>query len=138
MTASVNLAPLPKQRFTDSNGNPLVGGLVFTYAAGTTTKQATYTDSTGATPNTNPVVLDSRGEAAIWLDQTLAYKIVLSPSTDTDPPSAPIWTVDNIPAGSSLAALFSSSAGSSPTPRTSSVRRSRPCRCRSSASSRGR
>ncbi len=107
MTASVQLAPLPKQRFTDNNGNPLVGGLVFTYAAGTTTKQATYTDSTGATPNTNPVVLDARGEASIWLDQTLAYKVTVSPSTDTDPPTAPIWTVDNIPVSAINAGLVS-------------------------------
>lgn len=110
MTATVNLAPLPKQRFTDSNGNPLTGGKVFTYAAGTTTKQNSYTDSTGSTPNPNPVILDSRGEAAIWLDQTLAYKVVLSPSTDTDPPTAPIWTIDNIPAGGALATALASQA----------------------------
>jgi len=96
MTASVNLAPLPKQRFTDSNGNPLVGGKVFTYVAGGTAKQNTYTDASGSTPNANPVLLDARGEAAIWLDQTLSYKITVSPSTDTDPPTAPIWTIDNI------------------------------------------
>ena len=101
MTATVNLSPLPKQRFTDSNGNPLVGGKVFTYAAGTVTKQNSYTDSTGTTPNQNPVLLDARGEASIWLDQSLSYKVVLSPSTDSDPPTAPIWTQDNIPAGNS-------------------------------------
>lgn len=102
MTATVNLAPLAKLRFVDNNGVPLAGGKVFTYTAGTTTKQATYTDSTGATPNANPVILDSRGEASIWLDQTLAYKIVLSPSTDTDPPTAAIWTQDGIPASNGL------------------------------------
>lgn len=102
MTASVNLAPPPKLRFVDANGNALVGGLVFTYAAGTTTKQATYTDSTGSTANTNPVVLDARGEASIWFDQTLAYKVVLSPAGDTDPPTAPIWTQDNLPSSQTV------------------------------------
>jgi hypothetical protein len=94
---AVQLAPLPKQRFTDGAGNPLVGGKIFTYQAGTTTKQSTYTDASGATSNANPTILDSRGEAAIWFDQSLAYKVVLAPSTDTDPPSSPIWTIDNIP-----------------------------------------
>lgn len=98
MTATVNLAPLAKLRFVDNNGVPLAGGKVFTYAAGSTTKQATYTDASGATPNPNPVMLDSRGEAAIWFDQTLAYKVTLAPSTDTDPPTSPIWTIDGIPA----------------------------------------
>lgn len=93
--ATVSLAPSPKLRFVDNNGNAAVGYKLFTYAAGTTTKQNTYTDATGATPNANPVILDARGECTCWLDITLAYKFVLAPSTDTDPPSAPIWTVDN-------------------------------------------
>lgn len=115
MTATVNLAPLAKLRFVDNNGVPLAGGKVFTYTAGSTTKQNTYTDASGATPNSNPVILDSRGEAAIWFDQTLAYKVTLAPATDTDPPTAPIWTVDNIPAGSgqvsTFIALLATSAG---------------------------
>ena len=106
MTATVNLAPLAKLRFVDNNGVTLAGGKVFTYAAGSTTKQASYTDSTGATPNANPVTLDSRGEASIWLDQTLAYKIVLAPATDTDPPTSPIWTQDGIPAANSTFSAF--------------------------------
>jgi len=110
MTATVQLAPLPKQRFTDSNGNPLAGGKVFTYAAGTTTKQNSYTDSSGSTPNQNPVLLDARGEGSIWLDQTLTYKVTVSPSTDTDPPTNSYWTIDNIP-GSSVAQLQSSANG---------------------------
>lgn len=108
MTATVNLAPPPKLRFFDANGNALVGGLVFTYMAGTTTKQVTYTDSTGGTPNPNPIVLDARGEASIWFDQNLAYKVVLSPAGDTDPPTAPIWTQDNIPPASNLLSAPSS------------------------------
>jgi hypothetical protein len=92
----MNLSPLAIQKFFDNNGNPLNGGLLFTYVVGTTTKIATYTDSTGATPNTNPVVLDFRGEANVWLDPTLTYKFTLAPVGDTDPPTKPIWTVDHI------------------------------------------
>lgn len=96
MTITTILTPSPVQRFVDNNGNALTGGKLFTYLAGTTSKVATYVDETGGTPNTNPIVLDSRGEANIWLQPGVAYKFVLSPSTDTDPPTNPIWTVDNI------------------------------------------
>jgi hypothetical protein len=92
----MNLSPLPIQKFFDSNGNPLVGGKLFTYVAGTSTKIATYTDSTGGTSNTNPIVLNFRGECAVWMDPTKVYKLALAPSTDTDPPSNAIWTADNI------------------------------------------
>ncbi len=95
----MNLSPLPIQKFFDNNGRPLNGGLLYTYVAGTTTKIATYTDSSGVTQNTNPVVLDYRGEARVWLDPELTYKFVLAPVGDTDPPTRPIWTVDNIQPG---------------------------------------
>lgn len=101
----MNLAPLAVQKFFGNDGEPLVGGLLFTYVAGTTTKIATYTDSSGATPNSNPVVLDFRGECNVWLDPTLTYKFVLSPKNDTDPPTRPIWSVDNITAAITLANL---------------------------------
>lgn len=90
------LSPLPVQKFFDNNAVPLVGGKLFTYISGTSVKTATYTDFGGLTQNTNPIILNSRGEARIWLSPTQAYKFVLSPSTDTDPPTNPIWTVDNI------------------------------------------
>lgn len=93
------LSPLPIQKFFASDGRPLAGGKLFTYTAGTTTKVATYTDSTGGTPNTNPVILNFRGEANVWLDPTLTYKFVLSPANDTDPPTNPIWTEDQVAGG---------------------------------------
>lgn len=94
----MNLSPLPIQKFFDNNGRPLVRGLLFTYEAGTSIKIATYKDSTGGTPNTNPIVLDFRGECRLWIDPLQAYKFVLAPRNDTDPPTHPIWTVDNITA----------------------------------------
>lgn len=100
----MNLSPLPLQKFFDNNGRPLSGGLLFTYVAGTSTKLATYSDESG-TLNTNPVVLNFRGEANVWLDQTLAYKFVLAPEGDTDPPTKPIWSVDNISAGITFTSL---------------------------------
>ncbi len=87
---TTSLAPTPKLQFFDANGAPLVGGKLYTYAAGTTTPLASYTDSTGNTANTNPIVLDSRGEANVWLSGAI-YKFALYDSTNVL-----IWTVDNI------------------------------------------
>ena len=88
--ATTSLSPTPKLQFFDLNGAPLSGGLLYTYAAGTTTPLATYTDSTGNIANTNPIVLDSRGEANVWLSGAI-YKFALYTSV-----GVLIWTVDNI------------------------------------------
>lgn len=97
----------PKARFVDDNGDPLASGLVYTYEAGTSTPLATYTNQGGGTPNANPVVLDSRGEADIWLANS-NYKIVLKDSDGNT-----IWTVDNvkyIDDGSIVTAMIANSA----------------------------
>ena len=88
--ATTSLSPTPKLQFFDLNGAPLSGGLLYTYEAGTTTPLASYTDSTGNFANTNPIVLDSRGEANVWLGAAI-YKFALYTSA-----SVLIWTVDNI------------------------------------------
>ena len=88
--ATTSLSPTPKLQFFDANGDPLVGGLLYTYEAGTTTPLTTYTDSTGVSANTNPIILDSRGEANVWLSFA-AYKLALYTSANVL-----IWTVDNI------------------------------------------
>lgn len=100
---TVSLMPMPKQAFhaVDASGRyvPIVGGKVYTYITGTTTPKKTYTDSTGGTESANPVILDSRGEASIWLADGL-YRIVLKDSSDST-----IWTVDGV-SGSSFYAVF--------------------------------
>jgi hypothetical protein len=90
MTAA--LIPTPVMQFLDADGNPLVGGKLYTYAAGTSTPLATYTDYGGATPNANPVILNSRGEASIWFG-TAAYKLELYTAA-----TVLIWTADNVSA----------------------------------------
>lgn len=112
------LAPLPVQKFFTNNGIPAVGGKLFTYLAGTTTKTSTWKDSAGSSLNTNPINLDYRGEAQVWLDPTLSYKFVYAPSTDTDPPANPIWTIDNIVGPLSIATLTSVLIGSILYPQT--------------------
>ena len=89
------LTPQPIMQFTTAAGVPLSGGKLYTYAAGTTTPQQTFTDASGATPNTNPVILDSRGEAPVWLGSA-SYKFKLTDANDVE-----LWTVDNISAPTS-------------------------------------
>lgn len=82
-------------QFFDNNGNPLVGGKLYTYAAGTTTPQATYTSVLGNTAHANPIVLDAAGRVSsggeIWLTDELAYKFVLASAANVT-----IATWDNV------------------------------------------
>lgn len=64
-------------------GQPLSGGQVFIYVAGTTTPVTTYTDSTGATPNSNPIVLNSAGRlpnVSVWVPSNTPHKLILEDS----------------------------------------------------------
>ena len=84
---SVFLSPVggAGAQFFDNNGDPLTGGKLYTYAAGTTTPQATYTSAAGSVFHTNPIVLDAAGRvpgsSEIWL-QFAPYKFVLKDSND--------------------------------------------------------
>lgn len=77
----VIVAPVAKQQFLDDSGRPLAFGCVFTYASGTTSPLATYTDATGLVQNSNPVVLTaggfagSTGSTGLFLQAGLAYTI---------------------------------------------------------------
>lgn len=87
------LSPLYNDAQFDSAGDPLVGGKLYWYQAGTTTPATVYTDATGATSHANPIILNARGEAAspIYLDDSLSYKAVLADADD-----AVIRTIDGI------------------------------------------
>jgi len=80
-------------QFFSNTGQPLAGGLIYTYAAGTTAPAATYTSSAGNIANTNPIVLDAYGRVPneIWLAVGSAYKFVLQDSAYVQ-----IGTWDNI------------------------------------------
>ena len=84
---TVNLSPFanPGAQFFDDNGDPLSGGKIYTYGAGSTTPKATYTDYTGGTLNTNPIILDAAGRppSGVWLTYGDAYKFILKDSLDT-------------------------------------------------------
>jgi hypothetical protein len=95
---TVSISPEPRKQYEDTNGNPLSGGKLFFYAAGSSTKQDTYTTSAGSVANANPIILDSAGRTPypVWFTDGLAYKMVLAPSTDTDPPTSGVTMGDNL------------------------------------------
>jgi hypothetical protein len=86
-------------QFFTNTGAVLTGGKLFTYAAGTTTPQASYTTSVGNVARTNPIILDAAGRVAeggeIWITSQ-AYKFVLKDSNDVL-----IATYDNVVAAGS-------------------------------------
>ncbi|MEI6793877.1 MAG: hypothetical protein WCL05_01410 [Verrucomicrobiota bacterium] len=81
-------------QFFDDDGVPLVGGLLYSYDAGTTTLRTTYTTSAGTIANTNPIVLNAGGRTPneVWQTSGVLLKFVLYNSL-----SELIGTYDNIP-----------------------------------------
>jgi microcystin-dependent protein len=91
---AVNLSPIGNGfQFFTTTGQPLAGGKIYTYQAGSSTPLATYTENTGATANANPIVLGTDGRPAteIWLTYGYNYKFVLKDSSDST-----IQTYDNL------------------------------------------
>lgn len=95
-------APDPMMQLFDNDGNPLSGGKVYTYAAGTLTPLATYADYDATAFNTNPIVLDSAGRATVFWSTSL-YDVVVTDSSDNQ-----LYTV------SSFSSSGASSSSSNP------------------------
>jgi hypothetical protein len=106
---NASLLPWPKIQFSDASGSPLSGGKLYSYISGTVTPLATYTDSTGVTANSNPVLLDSAGMASVWLGPSV-YKFVLQNSA-----GAQIWSVDGIQGNGIFNGYLSLTEQSAPT-----------------------
>jgi hypothetical protein len=87
--------PIPYSPFRGftNDGEPLSGGLLYCYAAGTNTPLVTYQDPGQVSPNANPVVLNARGEAPVFLPPNVAYKFLL---TDSLGNTIPGWPIDNL------------------------------------------
>jgi hypothetical protein len=92
---AVLLTP-PVLQFFDDDGNPLAGGTIDTYAAGTTVRKATFTDATGLIEAPNPIVLDDAGRTVIWING--AYKFVLKDALGNQ-----IRVTDNVTAFTTIA-----------------------------------
>lgn len=91
---AILLSPVLNEQQFDANGNPLSGGKIHTYLAGTTTPVTTYKTSAG-TAQANPIVLDSSGNfttgTQLWLDSGKTYKFVVTDANDVT-----LRTIDNI------------------------------------------
>jgi hypothetical protein len=97
------LLPWVKPQFFDAAGDPVASGKLYSFVAGTTTPQPTYSDVSLTTANTNPIVLNAAGESAttIYLLPT-GYKFRLD-----DAANVPLWTVDHVEdVGAAFAASF--------------------------------
>ena len=70
----------PRVQFFANNGRPLIGGRIHTFVAGSSTRATTYKDAAKAQPNTNPIILDGRGEASVYLAEGVEYKFVIEDS----------------------------------------------------------
>lgn len=94
-----NAVPLanPEVQFLDQYGVPLSGAYLCSYAGGTSTPMATYTDSTAGTPNTNPIVLDVYGRASVWVAAPLLKLVLRTGGSGNSCSSGSVaWTQDNI------------------------------------------
>lgn len=105
------LMPNPKQQYFLAAGIPLVGGKVYTFAAGTNTPKQTFTDAAGTVPQTNPIILNARGEPASAIFWQGNYKVEIRDALNNL-----IYTVDNYnsdPAGTAnILANYAAPGGS--------------------------
>lgn len=80
-------APYVLEQFFDDSGNPLNGGTIETFIAGTSTHQATYSDVSLTTAYANPVTLNSAGRfpsngSWFWIPGA-SYKVLIKKSDGT-------------------------------------------------------
>lgn len=92
--------PINGTQFIPGTAIPAAGAKLFSYIAGSSTKQDTFVDNTGVGKWSNPIILDSGGNLGgsgeVWIPAGVSVKFVLAPFNDTDPPVSPYWTRDNM------------------------------------------
>lgn len=91
--AAIGLLGNPYQKFTDADNQPLAGGFVYVYEAGTSTPLTTYFDADldPSHANANPIELDSAGACVIYATPTPAAKIIVQ-----DADEVTVYTQDDI------------------------------------------
>ncbi len=110
-----------EQQF-DNSGDPLNGGTITVYAAGTTTPVSLFSDTGLSVAATNPVTLDSAGRHAMTYIAAAAYKVLIKDSggstlatRDNIDPGVPIGTgalaIANGGTGATVAATALSNLG---------------------------
>ena len=91
------LSPILQNAQFSDDGTFLNGGLIWFYAAGTSTPLTAYQDGAATTPWPNPIILNARGETGgqLWLDGI--YKMILQGAPLVGETNGPaISTFDNI------------------------------------------
>jgi hypothetical protein len=90
---SAYLSPIGNEPQIDASGDPLVGGKIYTYLAGSSTPQVSFTNSAGTVQQANPIILNARGapDSPIWLQGGAAYKMVITDENDVT-----LQTIDGI------------------------------------------
>lgn len=101
---SFNLAPYESRQYFDGVGNPLAGGRLEWYEAGTSTPTPTYKDRAG-TLNTWPVVCDSEGRCDIYLGP-LTYKLIGKTAAGVVVPGIGGDQIGGAPEASGLGSVF--------------------------------
>jgi hypothetical protein len=92
MGLSVQLGPIPKWQFTDTNVLPLVYGKIYTYFDDQRdVSKPTYQDPAGLIPRTNPIKLDGTGAVGpiYWLTDGNYYVVI------TDSNNKTIYTIES-------------------------------------------
>ncbi len=117
--STASILPNGKNSFIDINGNPLVGGTVTFYEPGTLVLKDTWQDADQSILNTNPIILDSRGQAVIY-----GYGIYRQRVKDSlgnliwDEETAAPYSPSNPPPGSTTIVMECTIDGAGSTPST--------------------
>jgi hypothetical protein len=113
----VALLPVPVLQFSDADGKPYAGGSIATFVPGTTTPVTTWSESTGTTANSNPVILDAAGRCTIYasgavrmqLTDALGNLVFDRPSnTLVSTAMAPVCLAPDIPTAQGLLGIVNS------------------------------
>lgn len=84
------------EQFFDASGKVLAGGILTYYRSGTTTPLTTYSEQTGVTANSNPILLNTAGRliTPVFLGDVYDYTELL---TDANGVTISPWPVNGIP-----------------------------------------
>lgn len=112
------ISPFGNNQFFTPGGVAAVGYQLFVYAGRSTEKARVWTNQDGVVPHTNPIVLDGNGfpPMPIYIDTTKAYKFVLAFPEDLDPPTLPLYTVDQVSVGLETPTVSTPEWSTGPTP----------------------
>lgn len=96
--ATGTVMPTPFQTVFDGSGNPISGGKVCSYVAGTTSAIQTYTDAGLSVANNAVITADSAGRFVAYLVPGVSYKFVYQSAAGTANTcdGATYRTVDNV------------------------------------------